>query len=287
MWALELVTHLTSFPPWANDPKVAVRICKNENNLLTFSSSTAWFLEVAPELLINGTLLEFAEMLALTLVWFMPSRLIPLSTFSRQCLAVVVVILLFLVDVIRSLVPELRIMFGGSVRSLTESFLPSWPRPLSLCSESGGDGVVEISLGGDTVLFLKASREYRELCSRLIYLQLLRIWFHVKVLKISPVNCVLDFIDVIQARNGQVGVIETCGKHVGSCTSKQIFSFFHHLRIKLVRIPFQRRLRHWTVPLSDAEVVEFFGIFCRTMLNWRGDGLIGQWLELGRLVDSR
>lgn len=119
------LTYLTSFPPCANDPKVAVRICRNENNLLTFSSSTAWFLEAAPELLINGTLLELAEMLALTLVWFMPSRLIPLSTFSRQCLAVVVVILLFLVDVIRSLVPELRMMFGGSVRSLTESFLPS------------------------------------------------------------------------------------------------------------------------------------------------------------------
>lgn len=152
-WAFP--THLTSFPPWANDPKVAVRICKNENNLLTFSSSTAWFFEALPELPINGTLLEFAEMFALTLVWFMPSRLMPLSTFSRQCLAVVVVILLFLVDVIRSLVPALRMMFGGSVRSLTESFLPSWPSPLSLCSESGGDGVVEINLGGDKVLFLK------------------------------------------------------------------------------------------------------------------------------------
>lgn len=134
-------SYLTSFPPWANDPKVAVRICRNENNLLTFSSSTAWFLEAAPFWLIKGTLLELVEMFALALVWFIPSRLIPLSTFSKQCLAVVVIILLFTVEVIRSLVPELRIMLGGRVRSLTESFLASCPRPLSLCSESGGDGV--------------------------------------------------------------------------------------------------------------------------------------------------
>lgn len=94
-------------------------------------------------------------MFALTLVWFMPSRLIPLSTLSRQCLAVVVVILLLTVDVIRSLVPALRIMFGGKVRSLTESFLHSCPRPLSLCSESGGDGVQGASFGGDRWMLLK------------------------------------------------------------------------------------------------------------------------------------
>lgn len=88
--------------------------------------------------------------MALTLVWFMPSRLMPLSTFSRQFFAVFVVILLLTVDVIRSFVPPLRMMLGGKVKSLTESFLPSCPRPLSLCSESGGDGVLqETSFGGD------------------------------------------------------------------------------------------------------------------------------------------
>lgn len=144
-------TYLTSFPPCANDPKVAVKICRNENSLLTFSSSTAGFFLDFPWL-INGTLLELAEILALTLWWFIPSRLIPLSTLSKQLFAVVVVILLLMVDVIRSLVPALRMMLGGSVRSLTESFLP---RPLSFCSESGGDGVRETSLGGERWLFLK------------------------------------------------------------------------------------------------------------------------------------
>lgn len=78
----------------------------------------------------------------------MPSRLMPLSTFSRQLLAVVVEILLLMVDVMRSLVPAFKMMLGGKVRSLTESFLPSCPRPLSLCSESGGDGV-ETYFGGE------------------------------------------------------------------------------------------------------------------------------------------
>lgn len=81
-------------------------------------------------------------MLALT-VLFIPSRLIPLSTFSKHCLAVVVEILLFIVDVIRSLVPALRIIFGGRVRSLTESF-----RPSRLFSDSGGDGLF-VTFGGD------------------------------------------------------------------------------------------------------------------------------------------
>lgn len=98
-------------------------------------------------------MLEFADMLVL--VWFIPSRLIPLSTFSRQCFAVVVVILLLMVDVIKSFVPAFRMIFGGKVKSLTESFLASCPRPLSLCSESGGDGVHETSLGGDKWFILK------------------------------------------------------------------------------------------------------------------------------------
>lgn len=90
-------------------------------------------------------------MLALTHVLFIPSRLMPLSTFSRHCFAVVVVILSFIVDVIRSLVPEFNMMFGGKVKSLTESCVPL----LSLCSDSGGDGVaLVVILGGDRWLLL-------------------------------------------------------------------------------------------------------------------------------------
>jgi hypothetical protein len=98
----------------------------------------------------SGALLECAEMF----VCPMPSRLIPLSTFSKQLFAVVVEILSLIVDVIKSFMPEFRMMFGGRVRSLTESFLASCPMPLSLCSESGGDGVQDTSLIGDKLLLL-------------------------------------------------------------------------------------------------------------------------------------
>jgi hypothetical protein len=67
----------------------------------------------------------------------------PLSTFSKHCLAVVVVILLFIVDVIKSLVPVFKMMFGGRVKSLTESFLPSVV-PLSFdLTDSGGEMLLE------------------------------------------------------------------------------------------------------------------------------------------------
>ena len=73
----------------------------------------------------NGALLELVDIFVFTLLLFnIPSKLMPLSALSKQFLAVVVVILLLTVDVIKSLVPLLRIIFGGSVRSLTESFLP-------------------------------------------------------------------------------------------------------------------------------------------------------------------
>lgn len=120
-----------------------------------------------------------------------------------------------------------------------------------------------------------------------LYLQLLRIRFHVKILKVAPIDCVLVFIDVIQARDGQVGVVEACGEHVGSCTSEQIFRLLHRLRIELVRIPFHCRLRHGAVPLSDAEVVELLGIFRRAMLDGCCDGLVGEGLEFGGLFDGR
>lgn len=194
-------TYLTSFPPWANDPKVAVKTCKNENNLLTFSSSMAWFRVAPPEWLINGTLLELAEMLALTLVWFIPSRLMPLSTFSKQCFAVVVVILLFLVDVMRSFVPALRMMLGGRVRSLTESFLTSFPRPLSLCSESGGDGVATY-FGGDKWLLLKVNVVSNVQWNiSLHYSLIFRLRLDVEILQVSSVDCILILVNVIQTRD--------------------------------------------------------------------------------------
>lgn len=123
--------------------------------MLTFSSSFAGAFDVAFEWLINGTLLECAEIFALAHVVFIPSRLTALSTLSKHCFAVVVVILLFAVDVINSFVPAFKIMFGGSVRSFVESsFRPS---RLSLFSDSGGDGVGfdVIVFGGDKRLFLK------------------------------------------------------------------------------------------------------------------------------------
>lgn len=83
--------------------------------------------------------------MALTHVLFIPSRLTPLSTFSKHCFAVVVVTLSFIVDVIRSLVPEFSMMLGGNVKSFTESCVPL----LSLCSDSGGDGVLLKAFGGD------------------------------------------------------------------------------------------------------------------------------------------
>lgn len=90
--------------------------------------------------------------MALTQVVFIPSRLSPLSTLlMHNFFVVVVVILLFIVDVIRSLllVVDFRIIFGGKVKSFTESCLPSI---LSLLfSDSGGDGLLmfNIGCGGD------------------------------------------------------------------------------------------------------------------------------------------
>jgi len=78
----------------------------------------------------------------------MPSRLNALSIVSKHLgLTVDVDILLFFVDVIRSLVPEFKIMFGGSVKSFAESFLPSILS--SLFSDSGGDGLFIVIGGGD------------------------------------------------------------------------------------------------------------------------------------------
>jgi hypothetical protein len=86
--------------------------------------------------------------LALTHVLFIPSRLNALSTLSKHLgLTVVVDILLFFVDVIRSLAPEFNIMFGGRVKSFAESFLPSMLS--SLLSDSGGDGLFIVIGGGD------------------------------------------------------------------------------------------------------------------------------------------
>lgn len=115
------MAHLTSLPPCAKLPNVAVNTCKNENNLDTFSSVSSLFLVAVPEC-IKGTLLEFGDIVEL-LFSSIPSKLIPLSTFPKQFLAVVVVILLFIVDVIKSFVPLFNSIFGGKARSKVVSSL--------------------------------------------------------------------------------------------------------------------------------------------------------------------
>lgn len=92
-----MYTYLTSLPPWAKLPNVAVNICKKENRADT-SSGSSTLVALSFFGAINGTLLEVGDSVDAAML----SKLTPLSTFCRsQRFGFVVSLLLFPFDVFR------------------------------------------------------------------------------------------------------------------------------------------------------------------------------------------
>lgn len=106
-------TYLTSLPPCAKLPKVAVSICKNENSADTSSGSSILFVS-SGFCAISGTLLEFGDNVAETIF----SKLTVLSTLSMSAAAILFVELLLLLHFVSPLLctlPENIVVFDMGI----------------------------------------------------------------------------------------------------------------------------------------------------------------------------